>query len=191
MSAHVKRFALLMGALAVVAVALVACQTPSTNVQSPGQNGVNVFHTPTPPAPTPTFPPFTIGAWPSNFSPNDGQTITIYVLCRVQDQSMNGPASPPAPGVSVNISVSGSGGNAVTGPDGLATYSVQVNSPAGQPVVVTVSATYQGKTYQNTTFYTPSPANAPKPTATPKKGDGGGNGGGGGSPATPPATPGQ
>lgn len=192
MSTHAKRFALLIVALSVVAVALVACQTPAATGTTQGQTGgVNVFHTPTPPAPTPTFPPFTIGAWPSNFSPNNSDTITIYALCRVQNQAMTGPAQPPSAGTPVTFSAQGLGTGATrpTDADGLASWTFQISGASvGQPIVVQVTASYNGQTYQNTTFFTVSPANAPKPTKTP---GGNGNGPPGGTPSATPGGPPQ
>ncbi len=170
MGEQAKRFALLVGALCVMAVALVGCQVSG----SPGgSNTGQTYIISTPNAsqnsPTPTFPPFTVGAWPSNYSPNNNDTITIYVLCRVQNQSMSGPAQPPGTALPVNLNVgypidqtfSGS-----TDANGLAAIVVTFNDPrAGYPVTVTATVTYQGTVYTAQTFFTPSPA-SPTPTPT-------------------------
>lgn len=189
MSAQVKRFALLAAALSVIAVALVACQAPTTPIQSSNNTGVTGFHTPIPGggSPTPTFPPFTMGAWPSNYSPGNNDNITIYVLCRVQVASMDKPSYPPPAGITVTISLSGpiSGTySAGTDSSGLAAIPLQVNdSYSGTPVTVTATANYNGQTYTAYTFFTPNPA--AKPTATKKPGRGGGGD------STPTATPGN
>lgn len=189
MSAQVKRFALLVAALSVIAVALVACQTPTTPIQSSNNTGVTGFHTPIPGggSPTPTFPPFTMGAWPSNYSPQNNDNITIYVLCRVQVATMDKPSYPPPAGINVTISLSGpiSGTyNAPTDSSGLAAIPLQVNDPySGKPVTVVATANFNGQTYTAYTFFAPNPA--AKPTATKKPGRGGGGGGDGSPTATP------
>ena len=189
MSNHAKRFALLVMALGIIAVSLVACQTPNADTGSsntiliPTQNSANL-------TPTPKFPLFTIGAWPSDFSPDLNDTVTIYVVCRVQDPSMQGPSQPP-PTLTVVISVGSPIGQqftASTGADGYATKTFSFNDPTpGQPVIVNVSTTYKGATYNAQTFFTPGPKTAPTPTAAPSQTPGGGNGGGG--KPTPPSGP--
>ncbi|WIG57705.1 MAG: hypothetical protein OJF49_000450 [Ktedonobacterales bacterium] len=180
MSLQAKRFALLMVALSIIAVALVACQTPTAPTQNNSNNGgVNVFHTPNPAlqTPTPAFPPFTIGTWPSNYSPNSGDNLTIYVICRNQDASMQS-APKPAVGVGVTISIDPPFNNTkvvTTGADGIAAWTFQMtDTSSGQPVQVTVTATGpDGKTYVAQTFFTPSPAAAspsPSPSGTPGSG---------------------
>jgi hypothetical protein len=177
MPVQARRFALLIVALGIIATSLVACQTPS----SANSGGSNAILIPTPNAsnltPTPKFPPFTIGAWPSDFSPDLNGTLTIYVVCRVQDQSMQGPSHPPPAGQPINVSI----GNPVsqnfnvrTGADGYAVVTFNYNDPnPGQPVIVNVSAVWNGATYNGQTFFTPGPRAQPTPT----KGPGGpGNG---------------
>lgn len=191
MSVQARRLALLFIAFGIIAVSLVACQTPSgadsgssNTILIPTQSAANL-------TPTPKFPPFTIGAWPSNFSPELNDTITIYVVCRVQDQSMQGPSHPP-PTLTVVINI-GSPVNkqytARTGADGYATQAFSYNdSSPGQPVIVNVSATYNGATYSAETFFTPGPKAAPTPTPAATATPGGGGGGPGGKP-TPPGGP--
>lgn len=169
MSAQVKRFAMLVVALSVIAVALVACQAPTTPVSTSNNNGVTGFHTPIPGggSPTPTFPPFTMGAWPSNYSPQNNDNITIYVLCRIQVPSMTKPSYPP-PQLTVTISLNGPIGgtySAQTDGDGLAAIPIQLNDPAsGQPVTVVATTSYNGQAYTAYTFFTPNPAAKPSPT---------------------------
>jgi hypothetical protein len=173
MSAHAKRFALMVAALIILSIALVACQAPGTAVTAGPQsgNGVNVFRTPNSSltSPTPTFPPFTVGAWPSNYSPGNNDNITIYVLCRVQDPTMNGPAKPPAQHLQVTIIVGAPVNQTYTGStdnDGLAAIPLAINdSDSGRPVVVQASVNYGNATYTAQTFFTPAPAKPP--TATP------------------------
>lgn len=192
MSVHARRFALLITALGIIAVSLVACQAPS----SANQGANNTILIPSPNAsnltPTPKFPPFTIGAWPSNFSPDLNDTITIYIVCRVQDQSMAGPSHPPPAGLTISINI----GDPVpqqfsvrTGADGLAAQTFSFNDPTpGQPVIVTVTTSYNNVTYKAQTFFTPGPKAAPSPTAQPTQP---GNGGGPPGPGNSTPTPGQ
>ena len=173
MPVQAKRFALLIIALGIIAVSLVACQTPS----SASSGGSNTILIPTVNTsnltPTPKFPGFTVGAWPSNFSPNLNDTITIYVVCRIQDQSMQGPSHPPPAGVQVTISV-GSPINQnftkTTGADGYATATFSYNDPnPGQPVAVNVTTNYPGSPPAQT-FFTPGVNSAPTPTTPPDTG---------------------
>ena len=173
MTAPAKRFALFMVALSIIAIVFVGCATPSSLPTSNGGSGaVTGFHTPAANngQPTPAFPPFTIGAWPSNYSPGNNDTITIYVLCRVQDQTMLTPAK-PAPGLNVTIVLSGPVGGTyqgVTDAAGLAAINFTVNDPSsGQPVTVTASTTYNGQAYSAETFFTPSPGAKPSPSPNP------------------------
>lgn len=175
MATRSRRFGLLAVVLLALSLTLGACATPSTPQLPQGQSGqINVFKTPDPKAgsPTPAFPGFTVGAWPSNYSPNNTEHIKIYVLCRIQPQDMSQPPR-PAQGVTVTISM-GPPVNAdvpqppVTGLDGLAVGEYDLVDPqSGVPVTVTVTASYGGKTYQTTTFFTPNPTALPTATANP------------------------
>ncbi len=186
---QVKRVALLMAALSVVAVALVACQAPTAPVQASNSTGVTGFRTPIPGggSPTPTFPPFTMGAWPSNYSPANNDNLTIYVLLRVQVASMDKPSYPPPAGITVTISLAGpiSGTySAQSDSAGLAAIPIQLNDPfSGQPVTVVATSNYNGQTYTAYTFFTPNPT--ARPTATPNATATPGAG------ATPTSTPGD
>ncbi|MGH2505476.1 MAG: hypothetical protein ACRDID_23440 [Ktedonobacterales bacterium] len=176
MSVQVRRFIIMVVALGMLSVALVACQataiTPPGSGNS-GQGSTLTFATAAANAvsPTPTFPVFTIGAWPSNYSPGNPDTITIYVICRVQDPTMKSPAVPPNPGVTTTIFVEGAVNQtftATTGSDGIATAQVAFSDPnPGVPVVVQVSATYNGQTYKNQTFFTPGATFTPTPAGGP------------------------
>lgn len=186
-------FGLLAVVLLALSFVLAACATPSTPQLTQSQGGqINVFKTPDPKAgsPTPAFPRFTIGAWPSNYSPNNTEHIKIYVLCRIQPSDMS---KPPTPAAGVNVDVSfGPPVNAdvqppkPTGPDGLAVAEYDLVDPqSGVPVTVSVTANYGGATYQTTTFFTPNPTAmptaTPNPNASPSPSPG--------ATATPTATP--
>ena|SRR5947209_6691720 len=186
MKINAQRLGLLLGSLFLISIAVVACATPSSQTSSNTNNGNgnNVFHTPNPnlSSPTPAFPGFTVGAWPSNYSPGNNDNITIYVICRIQDPTMETPPK-AASGVPVVLSFAAAGiaafnqgpltGN--TGSDGIAAIALQLNDPtSGVPIVVHVSATYNGVTYTAQTFFTPNPQALPSPSAT--------SGGGGGTP---------
>jgi hypothetical protein len=168
LSPRFRRAALALAALFILALGLVGCQ----QAPLPGQgNNVQVqIITPNPGqlTPTPTFPPFTIGAWPSNYSPNNKDTITIYVLCRVQPASMAGPGTPPSPGLSVQVQVGAPVNQTYEGTtdaEGMAAITFNIDdSQSGLPVVVTAIVTYNGQTYVAHTFFTPNPSAQPKPT---------------------------
>jgi uncharacterized membrane protein YgcG len=195
MRLNAQRLGLLFAAGLLITVAVVACATPQTPTPSSynSSNSNNVFHTPNPSlnSPTPTFPPFTVGTWPSNYSPNNNDTLTIYVICRIQDPTMQQPPR-PAQGVTVVVDFVPEQGAAVnlapltatTGPDGIAAFTFQLNDPtSGVPIVVQATATYNGVSYPPaTTFFTPNPQGCPSPSASPGSatpGTGGGPGGGG------------
>lgn len=179
-----RRVTLLLLALGILAFGLVACSVgPSAQNL---QNTSLAFSTPNPLlyTPTPTFPPFTVGAWPSNYSPNNADTVTIYVICRAQNASMSGPSMPTS-GLPVSVTAGGQGypitenGSGTTDADGMAAVPITFTDPqSGYPIVVTVSVNYKNQTYTATTFFTPNPMATPSPTPKP------------GQPAaTPTATP--
>jgi hypothetical protein len=173
MGAQARRFAILLVALSSLSVTLVACQVSGTSSGSSGDSGATfTFTTPNPKnqSPTPTFPTFTIGAWPSNYTPQALDNITIYVLCRVQNPSMNGPASPP-PSLTVTIQVDPPINKTLTGTtdaNGLAAIPLSFSDPSpGTPIQVTVYANWQNHTYSNRTFFTPGATYTPTPKASP------------------------
>jgi hypothetical protein len=194
MRLNAQRLGLLFLSFFLLAVALAACsapQTPTTSGSGTTDSG-NTFQTPAPSltSPTPTFPSFTVGTWPSNYSPANNDTLTIYVICRIQDPTMQTPAKPgvgipvvlqfqPAANAAVNLSSL----TGTTGQDGIASFTIQLNDPtSGVPIIVQATATYNGVTYTAQTFFTPNPE-AQKATPTPGGGHGGGNN------PTPTSTP--
>jgi len=198
MRLNAQRLGLLFAAGFLVTVAVVACATPQTPTPSSysSSNSNNVFHTPNPSlsSPTPTFPPFTVGTWPSNYSPNNNDTLTIYVICRKQDPTMQQPST-AAQGVSIVVNFQAAGPAAVnlapltatTGTDGIAAFTFQLNDPtSGVPIVVLVTATYNGVAYTAQTFFTPNPEGTPcaGPGASPGPGTPGTGGGPGGGPGS-------
>jgi hypothetical protein len=193
MRLNAQRLGLLFAAGFLITVAVVACATPETPTPSSyNSSSNNAFHTPNPSlnSPTPTFPTFTVGTWPSNYSPNNNDTLIIYVICRIQDPTMQQPPK-PAQGVSVVVSFQPQAQAAVnlapltatTGPDGIAAFTFPLNDPtSGVPVVVQAVATYQGASYVATTFFTPNPQGCPSPSPSASPGPGTpGTGGGPGS----------
>jgi hypothetical protein len=157
-------------------IAVVAGATPQpTTPYNSGSNGGNVFKTPASlSSPTPAFPGFTVGAWPSNYSPGNTGTLTIYVICRKQDPSMQNPPTAVA-NVPVVLSFTPAGNAAVniapmtaqTGQDGIAAFTFQFSDPtSGVPIVVQAVATFNGVSYTAQTFFTPNPQAKPTPSVT-------------------------
>lgn len=172
MGHQARRFIIMVAALSVLSVALVACQaTAVTGGGATGGAGSFTLTTPGAGSPTPTFPPFTIGAWPSNYSPGNPDTITIYVICRVQDKTMMTAPQPPNPGVAVTILVGApinQSATVTTGTDGIAATQVAFSDPTpGTPVIVQVTAQYNNVSYTNQTFFTPGATFTPTPSAAP------------------------
>jgi hypothetical protein len=173
MRTQARRLALVAAALLALSALLAACATPSAPTIAPQSGGqINVFRTPNPAnaSPTPTFPPFTVGAWPSDYSPPNNAHLTIYVLCRIQPPD---PSQPPkvAPGIPVEVDFGppvNQSKTATTGGDGLAPVPFDLNDPqSGTPVTVTITATYNGDQYKAETFFTPNPTAMPTPTPKP------------------------
>jgi hypothetical protein len=171
-STQAKRIGLLVLALAFMATVLVACTGGPVAVNPNAGGGNLTFQTPDTAqnTATPTFPPFTVGAWVSNYSPNINDSITIYVICRVQDTAnMTNPPHPPAPGLKVSLILSGpinASLDGSTGADGIAAIPYVVNDPyVGQPVTIVVHVTYGGQTYRAATFFTSGPSTPNTPTA--------------------------
>jgi hypothetical protein len=176
----------LLLALATLLVSLVACQAPGGSSTPPGNTGAIIISTPVgdSASATPVFPPFTIGAWPSDTTPNVSDTITIYVICQMQDPSMNTP-SKPAIGLKVRVSILdpiNQSFTKTTGADGIAAVKLSFkDSRPGTPVTVNVSTNWKGVNYTRQIYFTPAPQAKPSPSP-----------GGGGTPGpggTPPATP--
>lgn len=167
-----SQFALLFVGFTLLALSLVACQSSNGQADNPSSNVLSGFKTPNAGlfTPTPTFPPFTIGAWPSNYSPQNNDTVTIYVLCRVQPKDMSGPPTPPNPPISVHVSITDpftKSADGTTDASGLAAIPIPFSdSKSGYPVRVYVSTSYGGHTYNAETAFTPNVTQPPPPTAT-------------------------
>lgn len=172
-----KQLVLLVIGCALLAVSLVACSGGGGGGGSGASgSGVDGFKTPNPHLFTPiaTFPPFTIGAWPSNYSPANNDTVTIYVLCRTQQSdsngNLNGPGQPAAQ-QPVHVEITNpftKSADGTTDTDGLATVPISYSDPqSGFPVRVYVSTSWHGRTYNAETVFTPNVTQPPPPTATP------------------------
>lgn len=156
--------------LAVLAVLLAACSASLVNDPGQGQ-GTIALYTPSL-SPTPTAPPFTIGAFTSNPSPGTSDTVTIYVIFHLGGKPQG------QAGVSLYFHTYGGGGidqlnsqagGRQTANDGWAAFTLNyTNLPNQSPVLVDVTVQYNGQTYQQTkaTFFTPLQGSAtPSPPA--------------------------
>jgi hypothetical protein len=174
LSGGARRIALLVIGLGLLTTSFVACASSGspTDGSSP-DSGVGGFKTPNPAlfTPIPTFPAFTIGAWPSNYSPQNNDTVTIYVICRAQPSNLSSPPQPPNPPVNVHVEIHdpfAKTADGVTDASGLAAIPISFSDPkSGYPVRVYVSAPYGGRTYNAETVFTPNVTQPPPPTATP------------------------
>lgn len=167
-----QRFFLL--SLAVLAVLLAACSASLVNDPGQGQRTA-ALHTPSL-SPTPTAPPYTIGAYASNPSPHTSDTITIYVIFHM----MQNGSSKPVGGASVSLYFRTATGNGIdqlnsqaggkqTANDGWAAFTVTyTNLPNQTPILVDVTVQANGQTYtqKGAAFFTPlqgSETPSPKP----------------------------
>jgi hypothetical protein len=111
--------------------------------QSPGGSGT----------PTTVASSYLMGIWPSNASPPPSGSVQIFV--RLSD------AATPIAGVRVSLSVSLPGasiasGSVKTDGYGLATFTVTYGgAPTARPVYVTASATVNGETVTQQTYFVP------------------------------------
>ncbi|HEY7348411.1 MAG TPA: hypothetical protein VH599_08875 [Ktedonobacterales bacterium] len=172
-------------ALAVLVAALLSACTPSLANNSGSSQPTIALHTPAANlTPTPTAPPQTIVAFASNQSPKVNDSITIYVIFHI---SVNGGPPRGVGGASVSLDftfysgapvsqLNSQGGTQQTTQDGWAAFPISFTGLQAQtPILVEVTVSYHGKTYQQprAAFFTPL---AGSPTPTPKPGGGGGGG---------------
>jgi hypothetical protein len=171
MATHARRWALLSLALAMLALGLVACQAPDS-AAARGKSG-NIVVSPAvagSSSPTPTLSPLTIGVWTSTMTPGARDTITIYVLCMLQDPS-RGRLTGPAVGIAIRVRLSdpvNQSFTGTTGRDGLAQVRVSfTDAHPGKPVIVDVVTVWHGMTYQGQTYFLPGAGGVPSPTPSP------------------------
>lgn len=164
MASHNRRWVLLLPAIALVLVFLLGCQTPGRG--DAAYTGGLVISTPRTrvATPTPAFPPFTVGAWPSNSAPSTSDRLIIYVICRIQNAAAS-MASMPAVGIQVQVHISGPMNRSYVGTtqqDGIARVAIAFSgAQPGLPVLVEAVTTWQGATYQSQTSFTPAPYSSP------------------------------
>lgn len=179
-----KRQFLLLALAASVVVLFSACSASLANDPGTGQPTI-ALHTPAANlTPTPTAPPWTIGAWSSNPSPGVNDNIVIYVIFHV---SSNGGTPRGVQGASVNLffhfpnggpvaQLNSQGGAQQTTPDGWAAFPITYTGlTAQQPIQVDVTVSYKGQNYAKAgaTFFTPlipTPTVTPSPSPTKKSG---------------------
>jgi hypothetical protein len=184
MRSNTQRLGLLLVSFLLITMAVAACATSQAPTSYNSNSSGNQFQTPVSlSSPTPPFPGFTVGTWPSNYSPSNTGSLTIYVICRIQDPSMQTPPRAaanvpvvltfqPAGPAAVNIGAM----TATTGQDGIAAFTFQFTDPtSGVPIIVQATATYQGVSYTAQTFFTPNPEASPTPSVTTGPGGPGGN----------------
>jgi hypothetical protein len=160
-----------IGCLLIVFLASCASgNAPTLVTTSSGTNGLANGTDPNAPPTPPPFPAFTVGAWVSNMSPEKGEQDRVYVLTRTHDASMTTASKPPPAGsVAVTVVIDGVSQRGTTDQTGYAYFDFPANAQPTKPSVILVTAFYQGKPYQTTTFYAvlPDLKGSPPPGATP------------------------
>lgn len=172
--------------LLVLAAALVVFVSACTAslVNTPGSDESTIaLHTPAANlTPTPTAPPYTIGVFSSNETPNVNDSVTVYVIFHLGDKPVGGatvvlnffyrdPTNNPnnlVPASQLNSQVSPQ----QTAPDGWAAFPLTFTGLKSQLVVLAnVTVSYNGQTYVRQgediayifTAVQPSPTPSPKP----------------------------
>ncbi len=165
-------------ALAVLAMLMLAACSASLATNPGSGNPTIALHPIQNLTPSPTAPPFTIGAFASNETPNVNDSITIYVIFHINGK--------PQGGATVNLNfhydngipiaqLNSQAGARTTGDDGWAAFPITFTGLTAQkPVIIDITITFNGQTYvpiQNIpAFFTPV---APTPAASPTVGAGG------------------
>jgi hypothetical protein len=145
---------------ACLGVSLSACALFGTSTHPQAGQSAPVIQTPAASTtPTPGRFQYVVGAWPSNYTPAAGTSVTIYVAFRNGSDAVTGAAA------SLEAYYPGShsliAGPVATDRQGYAALTIPAGgpvSPAGKTnrtVQVTVSVSYRGQTYRATTNFTP------------------------------------
>src|SRR5271165_6172396 len=138
-----RRTGLLLVTALIFTTILVGCAADSAPAASgSGSGGVVIISNNATVVPTPTLPPYTIGAWVSNPSPTLNDTITVYAIVRRQPSNLATPPTPPNPPVSVTFSSNFFKAQTVqTDVSGIAAASIVAGGTPTQPVEIDVKAT--------------------------------------------------
>lgn len=164
--------------LLVLAAALVvfvsACTASLVNTPGSGESTIALH----PPAanltPTPTAPPYTIGFFANNETPNVNANVTIYVIFHLGDKPVGGAS------VVLNFYLARSGTPVIqlnneitpqqTAPDGWAAFPLTFSGLTSEGAVLAdVTVSYNGQTYVRQNAYAFTPVQQ-SPTPTPNTG---------------------
>jgi hypothetical protein len=165
-------------ALAALAVLFFSACTASL-AYDPGKAQPTIaLHTPAANlTPTPTSPPVTVRAFVSNPSPKTTDNIIVYVIFHI---STNGGIPRGVAGASANLffhtyngapvaQLNNQAGTQQTAADGWAAFPLSYSGLQPQePILIDVTVSYQGQTYQNrnANFFTPLGSSVtPSPTS--------------------------
>lgn len=153
--------ALLVVGMFAFVTALRATNTAATQINvanvgqpvTPSSHGV-ILQQPPAGQPTPPAPQFTVGVWITNYSPAAGGTEQVFA--RVSQTNAN-----PIAGVQVVVTVSWGDSTSRYGPTrtnayGLASFTVAVSGPPGQPEYVTATATIGRASVSADTIFVPA-----------------------------------
>lgn len=144
----------LICALSLVALLLAGCDLQAQ--ASPSPKYYPVIHAPSPTqSPTPLPLSYTVGVWPSDFTPREGRPVTVYVAFRN--------AGIPVAGAGVSVRVQYVTGWETFGPSatndaGYAAFVVPSHvQPPARPIVVNATVVYQGQSYTGTSVFATMP----------------------------------
>jgi len=161
-----KRFFTVL--LAGISLILAGCGSVAVATPQPTPTPITIQQDTADLTPTPTFPPYTAGAWANDPAVNTSGTVIIYA--KFEHDAMpvaNVPATisiNTPPGATIT---SRAGGEQATSSDGMVAFPLSFsNLPAHTPITVTITFNYLSQSYSANAFFAAS-LTAPTPTEAP------------------------
>jgi hypothetical protein len=168
MSRSKRRFSALLTALSIMLTGCGSAAVATSPTAAPTPTPLTILSGPATLTPTPTFPPYTAGAWAA--TPAVGSSGILIIYGRFEHDSMpvaNVPAT-IAIATPFSATITYRPSQQATGSDGMVAYTLTfTNLPPKTPVTVTITFSFAGQTYAGNAFFAnsltapPAPAKAP------------------------------